>query len=103
MNKYLQFTPPVFMTDKIVSSGSTQYEQLSDADLNAGLSPFYVCPECNSPVRRVRRRLIDRIVSLITPVRRYRCCAYGWGCNWRGNLRVRINKKPATIRNLTHK
>jgi hypothetical protein len=37
----------------------------------------------------VRRRLIDRLVSLLTPVRRYRCHAKGWGCGWEGNLRVK--------------
>ncbi len=45
-----------------------------------------VCPQCNGSVNRVRRRFIDRLVSLITPVHRYRCHAKGWGCDWEGNL-----------------
>lgn len=44
------------------------------------------CPYCNSPVDRVRRRFIDRLVSLITPVRRYRCRGHGWDCTWEGRL-----------------
>jgi len=45
-----------------------------------------VCPQCDGPVQRVRRRFIDRIVSLIRPVHRYRCSIKGWGCEWEGNL-----------------
>jgi len=43
------------------------------------------CPLCNAPhVNRTKRRFMDRMVSLATPVRRYRCVA----CGWEGNLRV---------------
>jgi len=45
-----------------------------------------VCPQCNGPVDRVRRRFIDRLVSLIMPVYRYRCRVKGWSCDWEGNL-----------------
>ena len=45
-----------------------------------------VCPECNAPVERVQRRFIDRLVSMITLVHRYRCRDHGWGCDWEGNL-----------------
>ncbi|MDF1529304.1 MAG: hypothetical protein P1R74_09260 [Sedimenticola sp.] len=51
-------------------------------------SRAYVCPKCNGPVKRLRRRFIDRLVSLIIPVRRYHCRAIGWDCDWKGNLRV---------------
>ena len=55
-----------------------------------------VCPKCNGPVRRVRRHFIDRLVSLITPVRRYRCHEkeWGWGCDWEGILPNRSLKLP---------
>jgi uncharacterized protein with PIN domain len=46
------------------------------------------CPRCNGSVLRVRRRFVDRLVSLITPVHRFRCRAKGWGCDWEGNRRV---------------
>ena len=45
-----------------------------------------VCPKCNGPVVRVRRRFVDRLLSLVKPTRRYRCFAKGWGCDWEGNL-----------------
>jgi hypothetical protein len=44
-----------------------------------------VCPRCAGSVERVRRRLIDRIVSVFVPVRRYRC--RNDACSWEGNLR----------------
>jgi hypothetical protein len=48
-----------------------------------------VCPQCNGPVERVRRRILDRLVSWIMPVHRYRCRMKGWGCDWEGNLRTK--------------
>lgn len=47
----------------------------------------YVCPRCKGSVVRTRRRLIDRLISVIVPVYRYRCVALG--CQWRGNMRQR--------------
>lgn len=44
------------------------------------------CPRCSGPVLRVRRRIIDRMISLFVPVHRYRCNALG--CTWEGNLRT---------------
>jgi len=44
------------------------------------------CPKCHGPVDRVRRRLIDRLVSMIRPVKRYRCHDMGRDCDWVGNL-----------------
>ena len=52
------------------------------------ISVTRVCPQCGSPVDRVRRRIIDRLVSCVSPVHRYRCRMKGWGCDWEGNLRV---------------
>ncbi len=50
-------------------------------------SQAVVCPVCNGAVERVRRRWIDRFVSLVLPLQRYRCQSRGWGCDWEGNLR----------------
>jgi hypothetical protein len=44
------------------------------------------CPRCHGPAYRVRRRLIDRLISLIFPRHRYRC--ESWECRWEGTLRV---------------
>ena len=45
-----------------------------------------LCPHCKGPVIRVRRRFVDRLISLLIPVQRYRCRMKGWGCDWEGNL-----------------
>lgn len=44
-----------------------------------------ICPSCNGILFRTWRRPIDRISSLILPVRRYRCRSFS--CQWEGNLR----------------
>lgn len=43
------------------------------------------CPVCNGSTNRIPRRLIDLILSIFTPVRRYRCRSMS--CTWEGNLR----------------
>ena len=53
-----------------------------------------VCPQCNGPVDRVRRRIRDRVRSWISPVHRYRCRSKGWGCDWEGKLRTGRNALP---------
>ena len=45
------------------------------------------CPVCHGGIERIRRRWIDRVVSLVLPMQRYRCQSRGWGCEWEGNLR----------------
>ena len=45
----------------------------------------FKCPRCDGDLIRIRRRLVDRMVSLFTPVRRFRCVSLG--CTWEGNLR----------------
>jgi hypothetical protein len=50
------------------------------------------CPCCYSRAYRVRRRSIDRVVSLILPRHRYRCGSIG--CGWEGNLAVRTRSPP---------
>ena len=47
-----------------------------------------VCPRCGrGHLVRVRRRPIDRLLSLFMHVNRYRC--YNFTCQWEGNLRTR--------------
>ena len=44
------------------------------------------CPQCGGTAYRIRRELLDRVVSLLIPVGRYRC---PWiGCCWEGVLRT---------------
>jgi hypothetical protein len=42
------------------------------------------CPHCGGVVYRTSRRAIDRLLSLIAPVRRYHCMSLE--CTWVGNL-----------------
>lgn len=44
------------------------------------------CPRCQAVAYRVRRRWIDRLISLFRPVRRYRCQEFR--CGWEGNIHV---------------
>jgi len=45
------------------------------------------CPRCGGYLNRIPRRMIDRFVSKIVLVYRYRCVAPM--CQWQGSLRVR--------------
>lgn len=46
-----------------------------------------VCPRCKGPIYRTHRRLVDRVISVIVPVRRYRC--FSVRCQWEGNIHQR--------------
>jgi len=46
-----------------------------------------ICPRCKGSVDRIRRQLVDRVISMFTPVYRYRC--WSDNCRWEGNLRSR--------------
>jgi len=37
-----------------------------------------VCPKCGAAVHRAHRRPIERVVSLVVPLRRYSCHHCGW-------------------------
>jgi len=51
-------------------------------------SGSYACPRCGKGgLLRIRRRFIDRILSLFVRQRRFRCTHSG--CQWEGNLRER--------------
>jgi len=42
------------------------------------------CPQCDSTyLDRIKRRVIDRIIGIIIPRKRYHCES----CGWKGNLR----------------
>jgi len=43
------------------------------------------CPWCGGAnLKRIPRRFVDRLISLISPQRRFRCESLG--CGWEGNL-----------------
>lgn len=44
-----------------------------------------MCPRCLGGLNRVPRGSLDRLISLVVPVRRYRCRALA--CAWEGRLR----------------
>ena len=44
------------------------------------------CPECAGEISRATRLPVDRLVSLVKPVRRYRCSNFT--CQWEGHLRI---------------
>jgi hypothetical protein len=48
--------------------------------------PALRCPRCGAALLRVRRKPLDRLLSLLAPRRRYRCRAMG--CGWEGTLRA---------------
>jgi hypothetical protein len=45
------------------------------------------CPRCGGALVRMRRKPFDRLLSLVSPRRRYRCRAMG--CGWEGALRLK--------------
>lgn len=53
-----------------------------DKAITKPTSTKVVCPVCGDFAWRSKRTLRDRIVSLITPVKRYRCIF----CHWTGTL-----------------
>jgi hypothetical protein len=53
-------------------------------DPSAASDPV-ACPQCRGALVRIPRRFSERLVSLFTPLRRYRCPSHT--CGWEGNLR----------------
>lgn len=42
------------------------------------------CPNCKSTyLDRVQRRVIDRVIDLLVPLKRYNCGS----CGWKGNIK----------------
>ena len=56
-----------------------------------GLQPTRGCPLCAGAAVRTARNLPDRVLSLLMPVKRYRCCAQG--CGWEGLLLPRMHPR----------
>lgn len=44
------------------------------------------CPDCQGVLHRTWRRPVDRVISHLVPMHRYRCGTLS--CQWEGNLRV---------------
>ena len=44
------------------------------------------CPKCGLALDRVRRRPVDRLTSLFSPVQRFHCRSFT--CRWEGNLKA---------------
>jgi hypothetical protein len=54
------------------------------------------CARCGgSNLERVRRRLVDRLISLAWPQRRYRC--HSLGCQWQGNRSAKGLQSPDVL------
>jgi hypothetical protein len=53
------------------------------------------CPLCGGPLERVPRQWLDRLLSLFSPRRRYRCRT--WRCNWEGTLRYNPSAPRADV------
>jgi hypothetical protein len=49
-------------------------------------SPYPHCPLCYGSLYRLPRRLSDRLISVVVPVRRY--CCFSNDCGWEGRLRI---------------
>lgn len=45
------------------------------------------CPVCHGTTNRIPRGFLDLLISLFTPVQRYRCRTFG--CEWEGIIRVK--------------
>jgi len=82
------------LTPQLPHGADAVWNALYTADgVNQGIAVLAsrerTCPQCNSPLDRVRRRIVDRIRSWISPVHRYRCRMKGWSCDWEGNLHTK--------------
>lgn len=58
------------------------------------------CPLCHGPVFRIRSHPLDRLVSLVVPVRRYKCeHTQDSNCTWQGILRFEgAHEEPRAAR-----
>ncbi len=60
----------------------------------------YECPRCGGYALRIRRRRVDRLISIFKPVQRYKCQQYN--CSWQGNIGV-SDDRLLTSRNVYRK
>ena len=58
----------------------------------SGIHPL--CPCCGQALQRIRRSFGDRVLSLVSARKRYRCRT--WGCNWQGTIKTGQTAPPAT-------
>ena len=73
------------------------HEARSTSNAYSAYPGSYACPVCGQPgLLRVRRRLIDRILSVFLSQRRFRCTQPG--CAWEGNLRKKAPRERVTQR-----
>jgi len=57
----------------------------SETPLPAATGDSVPCPRCgNTNLLRIHRHPLDRLLSLVRPVYRFRCAAFG--CDWEGTL-----------------
>lgn len=54
------------------------------------------CPVCNGSTDRIPRRLVDLLVSIFTPVHRFRCRSVS--CIWEGNIREKGTQLLNTLK-----
>ena len=50
--------------------------------VTAGQQDNRSCPRCEAHVFRVQRTFVDRLISMLVSIRRYRCAS--WSCAWEG-------------------
>ena len=78
-------------------AGTIPANRASDAGAADDLSDPVAgcCPICGEIPDRIRRRAIDRALSLFVPVHRYRCI--NPLCGWEGNHRSRLETPPRPL------
>lgn len=54
-----------------------------------------LCPACGGKAEQVHRRTIDRALSTLIPLKRFRCT--GRECSWEGNLTSDEGEKRAKL------
>lgn len=68
-------------------SGSIAMTDRANAPSATNYAPSrYRCPKCSEDLIRTARRPTDRLLSLFSPVYRYRCRNHA--CQWEGNIKV---------------
>lgn len=81
MGKYGHSTAKANAFTPVIQANASSHYDYSDS---------HTCPMCGAcDLIRIRRRPIDRIMSMFVRLRRYRCTHSG--CQWKGNIRERKN------------
>ena len=74
------------LTDLLAEMAADAH-RAADALAGKRLTATRSCPQCGGPAARVSRKLTDRMLSVVMPVKRYRC--FDLNCNWEGLLMSR--------------